>query len=614
MGMQVQQPREWRPGGPGAVEADLIDVLFSQSARARYHPQLVFLAVAPFFLAHAPWWTLAVIMGLQAAGTGLGDVLRRRYRHLPREADRRPWARRYLVVTGLCAASWGAAGLLWFVPGNVPLQALLAVIVAGAVSGSLVPRAPYPPALFLFIAMSGAPLVFSLALSGHAVSQVMAALALVYGSGLIGWGQGVYKAQRTAIEARHRNDRLLAELAQARAQAEARAAEAEAARRAAEAGERAKAAFLAMMSHELRTPLNGIQGMAGVLAETPLEDRQREYLAVIRESAEGLHTLLEDILELSRLENGDLALAQAPFAPAAICREALRIAAPEARKKQLSLDCDIQPGVPGQVLGDARRVRQALVNLCGNAVKFTEAGSVRLEVSVVPADAPAWLRFAVHDTGPGIAPGRLDELFEPFTQADQTATRRHGGSGLGLALARRLVTAMGGTLKARSTPGEGSSFWFDVPLRLPAGQELHPAPQEAVPSSGGASAGRDAAGSEESGRAFDPAPLTALEASLGRDKALELVQIYLDTAQALGADAMAATAAGDGEALKRAAHDLKSTAATLGLTALCECAAGIERNLREERPEPAFAAAQDVPGHLEAARAALTARYPEVAA
>ncbi len=235
-----------------------------------------------------------------------------------------------------------------------------------------------------------------------------------------------------------------------------------AARDAAEAASRARAQFLAVMSHEIRTPLNGILGVAELLADIAHEPEQARFVAVIRQSGQHLLDLLNDILDFSKIDQQGIELESLPFDPAQMLRGAVEMVAPRAAEQGLDIECQLDPALPARVMGDAYRLRQVLLNLLGNAVKFTRAGRVEAKLAATPAPGGWRLSFAVTDTGIGIAPEVLPQLFQEFTQMDGSITRRFGGSGLGLAISRRLVQAMGGTIAVESTPGQGSAFSFSI--------------------------------------------------------------------------------------------------------------------------------------------------------
>jgi signal transduction histidine kinase/DNA-binding response OmpR family regulator len=267
-----------------------------------------------------------------------------------------------------------------------------------------------------------------------------------------------HQADEESLRARH-------------AEAEVREHEQEliASREEALAASRAKAAFLATMSHEIRTPLNGVVGMSALLGETPLNPEQLDYLETIRLSSDQLLAVINDILDFSKIESGKLDLESEPLALRNAVEEACDIAASRAREKGLELIIDVpEPradGLPAAVLGDVTRLRQVLINLINNAVKFTAKGEVAIHVRLLQdANDKGWpvIEFRVTDTGIGIPPERVTQLFQAFTQVDASTTRKYGGTGLGLAISKRIVELMGGQIGVDSKVGKGSSFWFTI--------------------------------------------------------------------------------------------------------------------------------------------------------
>lgn len=402
----------------------------------------------------AAWWVSAVlvaILRIRLANTYIALDEETRQRETPN------WRRHAIIGAGASGLIWGAGALLLMLGNTMTMQLFTAFVMAGMIAGAI----PVLAADHLAFRSYAWPIVLAVTIGSlgtdrmHLAFSMMTVLFMIIASRSADYFHG---ALQDTFRLEHEKDILVKDLQHAN--------------QVAENSNRAKTEFLANVSHELRTPMNGIIGMTELLEMENLSDDQRAYLTPLRTSADELLCLINHMIQLSALESGQIQLSSAPFAVPNLLDEALSVIASTAREKGLGFHLEHDPALPTILIGDFERLIQVLQHLVSNAVKFTNQGKVSVTVRLAEQSAnEVRLSFTISDTGPGIAPDKVQQLRSGlFVQADGSVVRRHGGTGIGLPIARKLIERMGGKLEIESSQGVGSTFSFTLPFKhiLPA--------------------------------------------------------------------------------------------------------------------------------------------------
>lgn len=446
------------------VVAGLTARLFATTAVGRYPPIVCMMILSIIDHERTGLLLPALVLLLHLWGSYAIQDLRRRFHEKPVAAkDTIKWAWQLTLLSGITGASWGLGAVVWFNPADAAQSLLLGVLLVGVCTGSLMARGSFGPCAAMHILTASIPylaITLWFGLPGSTILVICGALYLVW---LFNSGRFVHADTVTTLELVVENAELIGSLTEARyAEALARS-QAEESRDTAHQANKAKSEFLAIVSHELRTPLNGILGMTSVLSDTELTDPQRRAISTIKGAGEALSLIVDDLLDLTRLEAGHTRLEPQETNLGRLIDSVVQILRIRAWEKRLSMTVEISPDLPDVILGDPGRLRQILINLAGNAVKFTDRGGVTIRARLAPSSKDR-LQIEVQDTGIGIPQSALDRLFKPFSQVDQSYTRAYNGTGLGLAIVKRLTTLMQGDVGVESEVGQGSRFWIDIPL------------------------------------------------------------------------------------------------------------------------------------------------------
>ncbi len=397
---------------------------------------------------------VAVISMLRVALAGWAK------RSTPEAGDVQPNTPLICIIVGVLSGGvWGAAATMLFPLGHSELYFVTAFLLIGMPSGGISSFGAWWPAYAAYVLASVGPFAVYFLATGHSEFVIAGLAACLFGAFLLREGHVIGRTISRNIA------QCIALMAMTKTLGDALDR--------ADAANRAKSAFLANMRHELRTPLNVILGMSQLLVESPDAPEHRALPQEIRRAGQSLLALIDDVLDLSQIEARRITLQPAPFAPRRVVDDVIEMFALEAEAKSLRVDAVYAASMPERFVGDEARLRQVVLNLVGNAIKFTAAGSVRIEVSFDAAvaraadeamdDAPSMLRIEVADTGPGIAESEHARIFSAFQQGDESSTRAYPGTGLGLKISSELVAMMGGRIEVRSVPGAGSAFVVMVP-------------------------------------------------------------------------------------------------------------------------------------------------------
>ncbi|GLS05621.1 hypothetical protein GCM10007860_27780 [Chitiniphilus shinanonensis] len=392
------------------------------------------------------WWAVVAVIA------GYRFVMAQRFAHqgdTPTDAPQ--WRRRYLIGTLFAGLWWGGGGFYFMYGSPEVVRYFIAFVYSGMVAGAVPILAPVLPALVGFALMLVMPIAILALAEGTMVGYLFGMMCVLFLYAVLKSASYYNEVLTETIALDSEKSRLLADLGQAKLQAEA--------------ANHAKGEFLANISHEIRTPMNGILGMAQLLARHPLDAESREQVEVLRGSADSLLTLVNDVLDFSKIEAGRFELDPAPFSPRELMHDLTRMFAPLAQARGLTFDATLADGMPERLTGDATRLKQVFVNLIGNALKFTEHGSVRAHIATVrQRDGRYLLQAEVRDSGIGVPRHLREHIFEAFAQGNSSITRQFGGTGLGLSIVARLVALMHGRIWVEDNPGGGSVFRFFAEL------------------------------------------------------------------------------------------------------------------------------------------------------
>lgn len=592
------------------IDAEQVKLLLSLGEASRFTIFGGLIVVGAAFYETAPIWSIAVVASIQLIAQFLFDQVRAGFRADPNATlNARKWADRYALVTIISGSTWGVGALLWLPGSSFAHEIFYMLVLAVLIMATAISRANHLPAVIGYSLSAALPAAALLLWRADMLSIATVLLAAMFFATVLGWTRRINEGYRDAFRLRFENADLVERMARAHAATEQRRRDAEDAETRALAAAQAKQEFLDIISHEVRGPLDGLRNMAKYLADEATTEAQFKIAASIEETSQLLRRLVDDMLDFSEIEAHSLELKPRSFNPVELAAGIVHVTRHQAVDRGLSLELDASPETPTQMNADPDRVRQVLMNLVNNAIKFTYQGGVVLRVA--PLKVPSGetvLRFSVTDTGPGLSQDAQKRLFEAFTQgADARDFRFAGkaaGAGLGLPISDRLIRMMGGHIGVDSTPGQGSSFWFLLPLE----------PGEAIDYFVSLRAESRPARETRPERLIDHDHLYALELRVGGHHITDHLVAGLDRILEIHREIERARTVRDDDALRRHAVDLKAAASDIGLSAVARVASDIETALSQGEPDAALGAVPRLQQKITATWRALAKAYPSLAA
>ena len=586
------------------VLSELVRSLFDLGKSSRFTMFIGIVIVGLTFYQTAGLWTIGAVAAVQLTAQLAFDWLRHRYTERPQDHDTIQWARRYSALCVVSGATWGLGAVLWLPGSDIFHHMFYWLVVSVLCMSSVIIRSVHPPAFWAYSTAVFLPTAAVMATNGNPLILSSLVLAGLTWTALGAWTRQLNLMHRRTIELSLEKTDLVNRLTASFEAAETQRQAAEKAGEEAKIANKAKAQFLSVMAHEVKIPIDTVTRTSEMLAETSLDDAQKNHLQTISDAGALLRHMFASMVELSRIEASMIELKHRPFEPAALCRSMVGLAQVEAMSRRLTLELDIAAGTPPQIVGDPDRVRQVLVHLVANALKFTETGGVIVRVAPLerPGEAPA-LRISVLDTGVGIDAAKAARLTDAYAhQSNLSSSDGPSDSGLGLAICSQLVRQMGGDIGVDSTPKSGSCFWFTLPC-MPA-----VAAQER-----GQDGGRQQTAPGD--QLIDHRSLKDLEKRIGPAIFGHLVG-GLKKMLALDHAIKIAHRDGNGPALAAHVVELKALADEMGLVSLTLAASDISKAVDEGQDDMsgAFDQVAALRAVLSTTQSALEALYPRLSA